>query len=194
MLWGLCWFFLYDCQWCCCCCWWWCYCTNWNVFDCNGEMAFVFSLFFYSKTEVTFPPSNNQCETGVCINICGPFPFFAGQNENFHRKLDGLVWQFISSFVFYWLNATWNVFAVSMFRALNDSFFFLLLFSFRSLVCHRGMASRRTKKRFLSHSELYRKKKVLYDLEKFMGVRVLRCSEMCFFFGALFRRSFRTHI
>lgn len=97
-------------------------------------------------------------------------------------KIRRPVWQFVSSFVYYWLNVTQNFWAIFLVVSFFSCFFFISLFIHFAL--SPGDGNNNTQKKRLPKRWAKRKKKVVCDLEKFMGVRVLQSVVRCFFFSS----------
>lgn len=80
----------------------------------RGLLLFCFFLFRYRFSKRKF--SNNECETGDCSKISLDLLFFSlDKNWKFTLKIRCFVWQFVSSFMFYWFNGTQNLCPVRWF-------------------------------------------------------------------------------
>lgn len=92
------------------------------------------------------------------------FFFSLGKKWTFTLKIRCFVWQFVSSFMFYWFNGTQNLCPVRWFwyYAFCVGRFFCILLARHQVALVAKKGYRRKKKENL-----------LYDLEKFMSVRVL---------------------
>lgn len=116
--------------------------------------------------------------------------FSNNEKWKFTLEIRRPVWQFVSSFVFYWLNATQNFWAFFLFgccvrfSCFSSSF---LHFSIHfGLVVGRWNQPKTKKKRFPKRWAEQEKKSCVCDVKKFMSVRVLQSVVRCFFFFFFF--------